>query len=685
VIVVFSLAIALFMGLCAIAVDISWYWVSSLRIQRAADAAALAGVVHLPQDPGRAIAIARAEATKNGYTSGLEGFTVTPTPDPANPRRLKVSISGPVPTYFANVFGFDAFPAFRDSKAEYILPVPMGSPQNYFGVGFFEGRGPGVDDTPRRPPTATVPPDTWIDPDNVFGDTDGDDAYATIDNATDLQIYRDFGLNIPAGRTIFGIEIQVEARSSDNSGCRIAVELWNTASSSWTTEQTDDLDDDDDTDFIGDSTDLWGRSWTTDDFSDGNFRLRVRGDDPGAVCDPNSTTFLDRIRVRVYFQGFGSNTVFPVPDPESGDPLPPQNFWGAVFTSGGVRENGDRYAPAFLGGGAPEQGSKGSANPVYDPDGYDYTVEFKPGASGGRVYLFDPLFCATGDNGRGGSYGAGDHWTDHPPNQVIRPVHVNYRLYNMSNTPYDEGDDALLSTLTYDPGSATLGDFSGTFGTPQNSGDANRQDCSGHAAHNQWVLLDSGLAAGMYRVNVNTTLAGANMNVGAENGFSIWVGANGPAGLARVYGGGRMAAYTNQDTTVADFYLAQIEDVHAGKTMTINLFDPGESSGNAFLRIRSPINGSSYTYATFNWQSDDGRSGSNVSEIQTSIGGSAQFNNRSITISIPLPSNYGATDLTPAGETEPGWWKIEYETNQSNDTTTWEVGIGGNPVHLVLN
>lgn len=196
------------------------------------------------------------------------------------------------------------------------------------------------------------------------------------------------------------------------------------------------------------------------------------------------------------------------------------------------------------------------------------------------------------------------------------------------------------------------------------------------------MSLASGLAGGLYRVNVNTTLAGANMNTGAENLFSIWVGSSG--GVARVYGSGKMAAYTNQDTTVASFYLAQIEDVHAGKTMTITLFDPGESSGNAFLRILTPINGSSYQYATFNWASDDGRSGTNVTQIQTSVGGSAQFNNRVLTISIPLPTTYGTTDLTPAGESEPGWWKIEYETNQSNDTTTWEVGITGNPVQLVL-
>ena len=56
------------------------------------------------------------------------------------------------------------------------------------------------------------------------------------------------------------------------------------------------------------------------------------------------------------------------------------------------------------------------------------------------------------------------------------------------------------------------------------------------------------------------------------------------------------------------FYLAQIEAAHAGKTMVIQLFDPGESSGDAFLRIKSP-DGNAYNYANFTWTADDGRSG----------------------------------------------------------------------------
>ena len=54
VLIVFATSILLFLLLCAAVVDMSWYWTNNLRMQRAADAAALAGVVFLPGDPATA-------------------------------------------------------------------------------------------------------------------------------------------------------------------------------------------------------------------------------------------------------------------------------------------------------------------------------------------------------------------------------------------------------------------------------------------------------------------------------------------------------------------------------------------------------------------------------------------------------------------------------------------------------
>ncbi|MHB8460010.1 MAG: pilus assembly protein TadG-related protein [Candidatus Limnocylindrales bacterium] len=133
VIVMFAGGLIFFIGLMAIVVDISWYWANTLRVQRAADAAALAGVVYLPGDPITADTLAKAEATKNGYVSGTGGVVLTDSPNVTNPRRLDVTLSAPIDTFFMRVFGISTITVSRNSSAEYVLPVPMGSPLNYFG------------------------------------------------------------------------------------------------------------------------------------------------------------------------------------------------------------------------------------------------------------------------------------------------------------------------------------------------------------------------------------------------------------------------------------------------------------------------------------------------------------------------------------------------------------------------
>jgi Putative Flp pilus-assembly TadE/G-like len=699
IIVIFGASMIAFLVLAACVIDLSWYWTNNLRMQRAADAAALAGVVFLPGDVPGAFAAARAEAVKNGYTNGAGGYTVTPSHSTADPRRLRVTITGPVNTYFAKVAGIASFPARREAKADFVLPVPMGSPQNYYGVGFYEGRVATTTNnsgnTDWNATSVSSSGGQWSSPNNAFTN---DNIYATEDTNNELQAWTNFAdlrAEVPNDGTqvIDGIQVRLQdARltgSGSSSDCRLGVGLsWNSGGS-WTNYVASDVLTDSDTDpVVGSASDLsmWvgHTSWTRDELANGTFRVRLRWQDGTGNCASTRNVRLDQLEVRVTYHTVSTtwaNQELTVYDPSDGSALDSQGFWGAMFTSGGNRENGDRFGPANLGNGA--GGSAGDPNPNYDANGYDYTLEL-PGGSG-QVQLFDPMFCATGNNGHGGSYGAGDHWTDHPGGQVIAPVGITYRLYDTQGTVANTSDDgAPIATLTYDPGSATMGDFSGAFGTPQNNTDPNRQDCSTNPGHHQWVLPSgfSGLASGIYRLNVNTTLDGDNINVGAENLFSIWVKSG---GNARVFGGGRMAAYTNLAGGLQQFYFAQIEKVHAGKTMEIQLFDPGEASGNAYLRILSP-DGDSYDYVTFDYTSTNGRSGTGVTQIQTSVSGAAQFNNHLVTITVPLPPSYGSMGLDPPGDVtdEEGWWKIEYNVNQGNDTTTWQVSIRGNPVHLVL-
>jgi hypothetical protein len=368
--------------------------------------------------------------------------------------------------------------------------------------------------------------------------------------------------------------------------------------------------------------------------------------------------------------------VHAAPTAGSGPVLASQGFWGAVITKGGQRANGDAYSPAFNGGTSP--------NASYDPNGYSYVVEFGPGTSNGEVWLFDPVFCAVGGGSSVSYLGTGDHWIG--PGGM--PVTTEFKLWDINGTPYATSDDRLLASQVFSGENQV--DKGSTYRGNQNYSDvgydgSGSSDCQGLPYHNDWFRLANGLTEGTYRMQV-TTSSSSNDSTNAENMFGIQVKSNsGTAG--RVYGQSRMAAYANVNAGASLFYLAQVDAVHAGKTLEIRLFDPGDVGGTATLRIKKPTP-TGYVNATFSYTANGGagsQSGTNVSSLLTANSGASQYQNAWVTISIPLPASYGVGGLTPPGETEPGWWKIEYSiTSAANDTTTWEVNIRGNPVHLVI-
>lgn len=120
-------------ALAAFAVDVGQWWVASIRIQKAADAAALAGVVYLPGREGTAFSEAQKLATVNGYQDGVDGAVVAPSLVIDRPTRLQVTISDEVRNTFAGYLGIPTTRITRDSVADYAGPLPMGSPCNVFG------------------------------------------------------------------------------------------------------------------------------------------------------------------------------------------------------------------------------------------------------------------------------------------------------------------------------------------------------------------------------------------------------------------------------------------------------------------------------------------------------------------------------------------------------------------------
>ena len=221
--------------------------------------------------------------------------------------------------------------------------------------------------------------------------------------------------------------------------------------------------------------------------------------------------------------------------------------------------------------------------------------------------------------------------------------------------------------------------------------------------HNKWWPIASGIAAGVYRLQVTTTDP-VNPSLNASQAFeNMWsievVGGGNP----KIYGGGRMVTYANIQSGAQLFYLAQIDKKSgAGKTIEIDLFDPGDVGQAAWMQILDP-DGNVYTPATFNFKADSQGTSPQSTTGQTCLqtfGGSTSitppagcpnftsggtfFQNAWVRIIIPLPSSYGSVGLQPAGEPASGWWKIKYTVQSGNDTTTWQVNILGNPVHLIV-
>jgi hypothetical protein len=93
------------------------------------------------------------------------------------------------------------------------------------------------------------------------------------------HIYRDYGISIPAGQEVVGIEVRLDWwLDSTYSTSWIDVELSWDGGNSWSevrSATTKRRGDGNPTDIEGSSTDRWGHTWTASELSDENFRVRL--------------------------------------------------------------------------------------------------------------------------------------------------------------------------------------------------------------------------------------------------------------------------------------------------------------------------------------------------------------------------------------------------------------------------
>lgn len=118
-------------------------------------------------------------------------------------------------------------------------------------------------------------------------------------NLKDRHTFYNYNVSVPSGATVTGLEVRLDGRADSSSGSpRFCVQVsWN-GGPSWTAaKSTSTLTTSEATYLLGGAADTWGRTWTSGDFSNANFRVRIMD-----VASSTSRDFsLDWVAVQVSY------------------------------------------------------------------------------------------------------------------------------------------------------------------------------------------------------------------------------------------------------------------------------------------------------------------------------------------------------------------------------------------------
>ncbi|MDJ0663613.1 MAG: Tad domain-containing protein [Acidimicrobiia bacterium] len=358
------------------------------------------------------------------------------------------------------------------------------------------------------------------------------------------------------------------------------------------------------------------------------------------------------------------------------DPSRSPKFWANIHGYYTGQQMGDRYSSQCRQGSSTISCLTSNPNPearqtTYDggipvSGGYVYGIEVDAGATNLAVEVFDGPFY----RGGGDSVLVGDNEQGSSPGP-----NTWFILYAPDPTPLNTTDNTVLCSWQYAP-QDSFADFNGDGNV--NGGDD--QDGDGDL---DWDDVEMGVPGGIsslwdricgttysngpgiYPLRVVIDDPGSDDERGL-NRYSIRASTSGTQ--PRVYGLGDMAVYVNFDGNQATLDLAEVQDVHAGKDLVIELWDP--DSGNAGTEIIMPDG----TLPPCTWNKI-GQAGTTLAACDINYAPST-FHNSQLEIRVHIPDDYTCSSDC--------WWQIEVTyPGGANDTTTWSARIEGNPVALV--
>lgn len=357
---------------------------------------------------------------------------------------------------------------------------------------------------------------------------------------------------------------------------------------------------------------------------------------------------------------FGTGNLAPSPYTEG--------MWASINGWCAPKEQGDPFAPGWEGNW-PSSGQVcpgSTANGQYLPNPmnqYEYVITVPAvRALPIVVHLYSP--AKTGSS----------------PDSGSATITTTFTMKSPDGTPFDDTDNPVTSCN----GSGQSNPR--TYAPNETDNDASIFGAGGWSA---FCTIPAAAPGGKYVLGVKTlqgelgSSASNNYSIMASyNGLGVACDARSDATCPTVVGKNWISVLATAASPSADFYLAEIAAVHAGKQMEITLFDPGE--GGNYIEIRDPSdNRVNFTYRT----ADNLYSGSGSQLDVSGCSGWAQvgpdrasqcrYNERFVVLTVDLPTNYAT--LYPTNK----WWKIHYNFSSSvTDRSTWSVRIIGDPVHI---
>jgi Flp pilus assembly protein TadG len=348
-------------------------------------------------------------------------------------------------------------------------------------------------------------------------------------------------------------------------------------------------------------------------------------------------------------------------------------FWAAINPPYTAKANGDPYATKCVDITSSNNVARcSSTNTEYRKSGYLYAVTVPQSAVtlGQKltVQIFDAPFNVEGTfNGSGtgeGNIGVND--STGPP--------ITYELYAADNTPLDNSDNpSTAGTCSSGPGLLSSAKVT--------------------TANNQWITVCeiTVTKSGVFPLRVkssdnapspavDTGEGSAHYAVRAKLGTQAFGTTNWTTTQPRIYALNDMSIFTGGVASNSSFYLAEVESIYAGKSLTIDLYDPGDgNAGNFDLSVMQP-NGSTAQCAYSNPAGTLGSVGTCTIRTRSTTSNPAnRYGGIWLKIVVKLPANY--TCATGAC-----WWKVKYvytNSAQPTDRTVWRANITGDPVGLV--